>query len=153
MLIEIPVKIQRKVVNIIKDHNLSNTDARRQILALFLTANRALSHQEIEKIAGETLDRVTIYRTLGILLEHHILHSVPNNDSRVLYAICKHDDEEETVTPQNEHVHVDNHVHFACEVCKTVTCLETEVPKIAISNRYKVKNTQYIANGICNKCN
>lgn len=149
MVTDTTTKIESKVLGIIKHHNLSNTDARRQVLALFLNANRALSHQEIERIAGETLDRVTIYRTLNILLAHHILHSVPNNDSKVLYALCKHDNEDITTS----HVHVDNHIHFACVVCKTVTCLEAEIPKISISNRYKVQFTQYIANGICNKCN
>ncbi|MFN4970176.1 MAG: hypothetical protein ACK4YH_06830, partial [Bacteroidota bacterium] len=53
----------------LKRKGLSVTDSRKKILQLFMQQKGALSHGDIEKKAGATFDRVTIYRTLQTFLD------------------------------------------------------------------------------------
>jgi Fur family transcriptional regulator, ferric uptake regulator len=148
-------KLHITATQILKQHNLSNTEARRYIINLFINLNRALSHQDIENTTQGVLDRVTIYRTLQILLDNHIIHSVPSNDSKVLYAICNHQHNEagHNHKGNENNLHVDNHVHFTCTNCNTVTCLlDTEIPEIKLTNNFKVTESQHLLRGLCNNC-
>jgi Fur family transcriptional regulator, ferric uptake regulator len=151
---ELSKKLERKITNILKDHQLSNTKPRRLVLAYFYMANKALNHHDIEKAAKNILDRVTIYRTLQVLLKHHLIHNVPNNGTTVLYALCKHSHNFDDDSPSIIHDHIDNHIHFSCAKCNSVTCLnEVEIPAVVLPKQYKMFGAQLLMHGVCNKCN
>ena len=59
----------RRLENILKLNQLSVAEKKKIIMGLFLGSPGALSHNDIEKKAGQKLNRVTIYRTLQIFLE------------------------------------------------------------------------------------
>src|ERR1700750_1361057 len=96
--------IEKKIDDLLKKNNLSITGGRRRILELFLKQEGALSHNDIEKNAGEKFDRVTIYRTLQTFLEKGLIHSIPTSDNSIRYALCK--------DHCSDGQHRDDHVHF-----------------------------------------
>lgn len=154
MSLDITAKTERKIVNLIKKHGLSNTETRRYVLGLFLTSNKAISHSDIEKHASEKLDRVTVYRTLQVFLEKHIIHSIPTSDNRILYALCNHDTNSIAEKYLDEtHEHLDDHLHFVCDKCNNAICLEDIViPKVPLPENFVAKSYQMIVRGICNTC-
>jgi len=137
--------IDNNIASILRKKNLSITDSRKKILSLFLHANDALTHGDMEKKAGEKFDRVTIYRTLQTFVEKGIVHVIPTIDNSILYALCK---------DCTEGHHHDDHVHFICSNCNTTICLDDVVsPFIKLPEGYIAKNVQVVINGICNNCN
>ncbi len=137
--------IDNNIASILRKKKLSITDSRKKILSLFLQANDALTHGDIEKKASEKFDRVTIYRTLQTFVEKGIVHAIPTVDNSIRYALCK---------DCTEGHHHDNHVHFICSNCNTTICLDDVVsPFIELPKGYIAQNVQVVINGICNNCN
>jgi len=131
--------------DILRKKQLSLTVSRKKILNLFLAAEGALSHGQIEKQLGEEFDRVTIYRTLQTFLDKGIIHDIPTADNMVHYAIC-HDN-------CAAGVHHDHHIHFICEQCGHTVCLEdVHVPTIRLPKGFTGNRMEMVVNGICKNC-
>lgn len=131
---------------ILKQNQLSVTDGRMKILQLFIKANGALAHADIEKGTGADFDRVTIYRTLQTFVDKGIIHQVPTTDSNILYALCRHEH-------APGHHHHDNHVHFVCTECDKTICLDdVTVPKVKLPEGFKPTEAAMIVKGICEAC-
>lgn len=132
-------------MEILRTSKLSVTDTRVKILELFINSNGALEHNSFEKLAGQTFDRVTVYRTLQTFLDKGIIHSIPTTDTAVRYALCKSD--------CSEHDHHDHHIHFKCEECGNTICLDdTDVPDIHLPKGYAVHNIDVVVSGVCKQC-
>src|SRR5690606_22695589 len=97
-----------------KMKQVRNTTAKTKILDLISQSEVALSHSEIQSALDGLCDRVTIYRVLNRLVEEDLVHKVVNTDGGVKYASCH--------SCETKHNH--NHIHFSCQKCKSVTCLE-----------------------------
>ena len=119
-----------------------NTTAKKVILNLIKKSKVALSHIEIQNLTIGICDRVTIYRVLERLTNEDLIHKVVNLDGVTKYASCDH-------SHQN---HLHNHVHFSCENCKRVTCLDTVVPTFSLAENYTIKEVNFTLNGICPNC-
>lgn len=133
------------VLNILKSHQLSNTDSRRAVLEAFLKTENALTHQDIERNTNERFDRVTIYRTLQTFIDKGIVHTIPSADSGTRYALCREN--------CSEGHHHDNHVHFICDACGRTTCLDdVAIPSVSLPKGYKVSKIDMVVNGICAEC-
>ena len=133
------------VSGLLRRNNLSITETRKKILSLFLATPDALAHGDIERKAGEKIDRVTVYRTLQTFVEKGILHTIPTEDNAVLYALCK---------DCAEGHHHDDHVHFVCTNCNTTTCLDDVVsPSFDLPAGYVAESVNVIIKGICKNCN
>lgn len=133
------------VLNILKRHQLSNTDSRRAVLEAFLKTENALTHQDIERNTQERFDRVTIYRTLQTFIDKGIVHTIPSADSGTRYALCREN--------CSEGHHHDNHVHFICDACGRTTCLDdVAIPSVSLPKGYKVSKIDMVVNGICSEC-
>ncbi|PWV54095.1 Fur family transcriptional regulator [Chitinophaga sp. S165] len=138
-------KNKASITELLRASKLSITDTRVKILELFMNSNGALEHSSFEKLAGQTFDRVTVYRTLQTFLDKGIIHSIPTTDTSIRYALCKSD--------CSEHDHHDHHVHFKCEECGTTTCLEdTDVPEIHLPKGYAMHNVDVVVSGVCKQC-
>lgn len=137
--------MEKQIEDLLKRNALSLTDSRKKILNLFFSANGALSHGVIEKSMGETMDRVTIYRTLQVFVEKGIIHTIPTNDNSIRYALCKDECE-------SGHHH-DHHVHFVCVKCGTTTCLDdVTVPEVRLPKGFKPKLAEMVVSGNCDNC-
>lgn len=137
--------VNSKADRILKNNQLSITGSRKRILELFLTSNGALAHGDIEKKAGEKIDRVTVYRTLQSFLEKGIIHTIPTADNSVRYALCKDE--------CSEGQHHDNHVHFVCNVCSNTTCLDhVTIPAVKLPPGFQPIDYQMVVTGLCEEC-
>jgi Fur family ferric uptake transcriptional regulator len=120
-----------------------NTLAKQEILNLITTTNHALSHIEIQQKLNNLCDRVTIYRVLTRLVDEQKIHKIINTDGVVNYAACKN-------TCNHQHSH--NHVHFSCNQCKEITCVENVVPQFSMPTEYQVDEINITVSGICPRC-
>ena len=137
--------MEAQIDEILRKNQLSVTGSRKKILELFLMANGALAHGDIEKKTGEKFDRVTIYRTLQAFVEKGIIHTIPTSDNSIRYALCKDDCEEGH--------HHDHHIHFVCDKCHNTYCLDDVVtPEVKLPKGYSAKHIEVVAEGICDKC-
>ena len=121
-----------------------NTVAKTEIQRLVETSEVALSHADIQTALNGLCDRVTIYRVLDRLVEDGNIHKVVNVDGVVRYAGCH--------TCEEGHDHHHNHVHFSCNNCKSVTCLDDVVPLFKLPRKYKVKEVNFTVSGLCPAC-
>ncbi|MBM3413038.1 MAG: transcriptional repressor [Bacteroidetes bacterium] len=130
----------------LKQKGLSVTDSRRKILQLFMQQKGALSHGDIEKKAGATFDRVTIYRTLQTFLDKGIIHAIPSANNAILYALCH-----EQCGPDH---HDHQHIHFICSRCKHTFCLDHSVtPDLHLPKGYQAQDIDVLVKGVCKRCN
>lgn len=120
-----------------------NTIAKTEIFNLISRSEVALSHSEIQKSLDGLCDRVTIYRVLERLVEEGLIHKVATIEGVVKYAECH-------TCSTEEHHH--NHIHFSCEQCHTVTCIENVEPVFQIPEKYKVRNVNFTLSGVCPEC-
>ena len=120
-----------------------NTVAKTKILNVINDSKTALSHSEIHELLDCFCDRVTIYRVLDRLIDEDFIHKIVTIDGTVKYAFC-HD------CSSVEHHH--NHIHFSCEQCYTVTCIEEIEPSFKLPEKYKVHNVNFTVSGVCPNC-
>lgn len=122
-----------------------NTTSKSAILELIKNSKVALSPIEIQTILDGLCDRVTIYRVLDRLVTEDLIHKIATPDGTVKYAACHH-------SPNDQHQHAHNHVHFSCEKCKSVTCLDSVEPSFTMPENYLVAQLNFSLSGLCPKC-
>lgn len=119
-----------------------STVAKTEILGLITKSEIAYSQNEIMKLLNGLCDKVTVYRVLERLVEAGQIHKIINVDGVLKYASCH--------TCETEHRH--NHIHFSCEKCKSVTCLDKIEPSFEMPKNYKVHNVNFTVSGFCPQC-
>lgn len=120
-----------------------NTIAKTEILRLINRSGTALSHSEIQALLDGLCHRVTIYRVLDRLIEEGLIHKIATIDGTVKYAAC-HD--------CDSAAHHHNHLHFNCERCESVTCLEDVEPSFNLPKGYKMYKSNFMVSGVCPQC-
>lgn len=120
-----------------------NTAAKSKILGIINDSKTALSHSEIHEVLSDFCDRVTIYRVLERLIEENAIHKIVTGEGGIKYAACHE-------CSSVEHHH--NHVHFSCDQCSSVTCIEEVEPSFKLPQNYKVREVNFIVSGICPNC-
>ena len=123
--------------------NRRNTTANAEILKRLNQSEIALSHADIQQSLNGLCDRVTIYRVLDRLTEDGVVHKVVDFDGVIKYAICH-------TCSSDKHHH--DHIHFSCEQCHSVTCLENIEPAFKLPKAYQVKQVNFTVSGICPLC-
>ncbi len=130
----------------LKEFNLRLTAGREQVLDLFLNADHALAHSDVETGLGPDHDRVTVYRTLRTFLDAGLLHKVLDDEGGTKYALCR----ERCADGHHHH----DHVHFKCETCGQTTCLdEVRIPAVSLPDGYDRKEMNLLIQGVCQECN
>jgi Fur family ferric uptake transcriptional regulator len=119
-----------------------NTAAKTEIQELITGSTIALSHSEIQKSLLGLCDRVTIYRVLERLLDEGVIHKIINVDGVVKYASCH--------SCSEKHHH--HHIHFSCQKCKAVTCIDDVEPTFKLPKNYKVSEMNFTLSGLCPEC-
>src|SRR6187455_3160960 len=127
---------------LLKDFKLRATPNREEILHLFLLKSYALSHSDIEREIDNSLDRVTVYRTLKTFLDKGVIHKVLDDEGSLKYALCS----EPCSTIEHHH----DHVHFKCNRCGHTSCLDNvTIPTIALPKGYVANAMNLLIQGIC----
>jgi Fur family ferric uptake transcriptional regulator len=120
-----------------------NTQAKKKILEFIQSSPQAVSHAAIFGSLQELCDRVTIYRVLERLVNENKIHKIVNVDGVINYATCH----------SCTNIHYHNHVHFSCEKCKAITCLEENEITFSLPPNYLFKESFFTVSGVCPACN
>lgn len=132
------------IKKLLKTRNLKATELRMALLEIMSNLGKAVSYQEIQN-SLMNFDRITLYRTLNTFIKRGILHKIIFEDHQSFYALCSID----CTTDRHQH----QHVHFQCNQCKEVSCLEAKEPiQLTISNHF-VDEIEITASGLCQECN
>ena len=117
------------------------TPARVRVLHLLRSAPTALTHNEIEAALGApSIDRVTLYRVLDWLVDSGLAHK--NSDVHRVFRF--------SAAAAGEHA---THVHFRCEHCGRVFCLEAAPPVAPIlPTGFVLSRMDFDLRGRCADC-
>ena len=89
------------------------TAVRLLVVRALANAECALSLTDLEGRIG-TVDKSSIFRTLALFLQHHLIHDVEDGTGQVKYALCA----ERCHCGEDVHAGLtDLHTHFYCEKC------------------------------------
>ena len=121
-----------------------NTPARLAIEELLELSDSALSHHGIQLALGDMCNRVTIYRVLDRLIDEGRVHKILDTSGISHYAPC------EKCMEHSDHIH--NHIHFKCNKCNSIICLEQVIPEIKTPVGYKFEEVNFLISGTCDKC-
>jgi len=118
------------------------TPARIRVLELLSAAPAPLSHQDIEGALGaDSHDRVTLYRVLDWLVESGL--AVKRADERRVWRF--------SLAGGGMH---HGHVHFRCEACGRVFCLDTPAPRPPkLPGGFTLARAELDLSGRCAECN
>jgi Fur family ferric uptake transcriptional regulator len=141
--------LHSEISDILKKFDLKVTPVRITVLNVLVNSDVALSHADItDKIGDETIDKVTLYRTLNTFNEKGIIHKVATEDRNWLYAIML----ESNKIPVSEH----DHAHFICNACEKIFCFpvseHTQSGIASIREGFKVIEQEIRLHGICPTC-
>ncbi len=131
---------------ILKTKKLRVTPFRKEVLAIFLSNEHAISAQDIEETLGEH-DRITLYRTIKSFINNGVIHEIvmPGDIKKMALCdpVCNHDDG----------LHEHNHIHFQCSKCEEVYCVEvSKLPEIKLPG-FQIDEVEVQAKGVCKNCN
>jgi Fur family ferric uptake transcriptional regulator len=102
----------------------------------------AFSLADLEAVLP-TIDRSTIFRTLTLLSQGHLLHEIDDGSGAQKYCVCHLDD-----TRQCR-----GHVHLCCHVCHQTICLTSvKIPPVPLPEGFVSDETEYVVKGICAEC-
>jgi Fur family ferric uptake transcriptional regulator len=145
-----------KIQQIFTNAGLRSTKARIAVLSTISDASSALSHSEIlDRLSNQKeFDRVTIYRVLDWLTEHHLIHKISGENRAWKFQISKQQFSE-SVKPFTQFIAKEHHhAHLHCKVCGKVTCVHELEPHFPanILAQYQVSSIDINIKGICTNC-
>ena len=131
-----------KVNYLLKKSGLSITPLRKEVLA-FLLENEVSSLDDIKKNIKE-FDRVTLYRTVKVLIKFKIIKELSFENKKFLSL--------------NLNIHkssdsFEQSVYFYCMYCNNLTILNNKIISFDITPDYEVHQSESIISGKCNLCN
>ena len=131
-----------KVNYLLKKSGLSITPLRKEVL-VFLLENEVSSLDDIKKNIKE-FDRVTLYRTIKVLIKFNIIKEISFENKKFLSL------------NRNMHKSSDSFeqsVYFYCLYCNNLTFLNNKIISFDIAPDYEVHQSESIISGKCNLCN
>ena len=125
------------------------TAVRLLVMRALAHAECALSLSDLEGRIG-TVDKSSIFRTLGLFLQHHLIHDVDDGTGQIKYALCAE------CCHCGEDIHAgltDLHTHFYCERCQRTFCLRgLPIPQVELPDGFHLHTANYVLNGLCPEC-
>ncbi len=124
-------------------HGIRPTAVRILVLEAMSRFKNTFSLADLET-AADTLDKSSIFRSLTLFAEHHLLHVVEDGSGATKYCLC-----------HNDHAcRVEElHCHFHCEVCGKTYCLDhVHIPPVSYPAGYEVREINYLIKGRCPAC-
>lgn len=138
-------EVGTQVVELLQKNKLRVTPSRVDILSAILSADQALSYQQISTATANKYDKVTLYRSFKTFVEKKLIHEVKSENGQTKYngcfPSCSHDH------------HPDSHVHFICNSCEKIVCLyDIHVPEVSIDQKFQVSEVVLNIKGTCEEC-
>ncbi len=128
---------------LMNQHGIRPTANRLIVIKALSDETRPLSLAELEERLV-TLDKSSIFRTLTLFREKHLVHAIENGNNTVVYELClSHDHDTDD----------DAHVHFFCERCQNTFCLhDINIPPVTLPEGYSMATATYLIKGLCPDC-
>ena len=128
---------------ILLKHGIRPTAVRILLLEVMERFEHTFSLADLETEA-DTLDKSSIFRSLALFAEHHLVHALEDGSGMMKYEIC----EGEGCCSID-----DMHTHFYCEVCHRTFCFKTiHIPGIELPEGFKMTSINYMVKGTCPHC-
>ena len=121
-----------------------STKTKQLVIDALRSCDFALCNEDIEKKLPDRVDRVTVYRILQGFYDDGKVHKIIGDDGKTYYSLCRHCSEEH---------HRDDHPHFRCTGCNTITCVDATLPTQQLPEGYNVSTVTTFLTGLCVKCN
>ena len=135
--------MENKYIEELKRREIKPTAMRLLILKAMMEFEEAFCLLDLENYLV-TVDKSTIFRTISIFLEKHLIHKIDDGSGSLKYAICKN-----TANGMQD----DSHVHFYCLKCRKTFCLRhVEIPSIALPPHFTLESINFVMKGICANC-
>lgn len=128
---------------ILNRHGIRPTSVR---ILIYKTMNRfhdTFSMADLEEVL-DSVDKSTLFRTLALFAEHHLVHRLEDGSGSTKYCICR-----------NDHICgiEELHCHFYCEACHKTFCLDhTHIPAVRYPAGFEVRQIDYLLKGLCASC-
>lgn len=134
---------ENRFEEILRQHEIRPTAVRILLLETMVRFENTFSLADLETEA-DTLDKSSIFRTLALFAQHHLLHVIEDGSGATKYCLC-HNDHACRIEEM--------HVHFHCEICGKTFCLDNvHVPVIRYPEGYEVREINYLIKGRCPAC-
>jgi len=128
---------------LLKAAKLYCTDCRVAILKALMKARKPLTQEQIaQRLGRRRLDKVTIYRTLGSLLQTGAVHKAFVNERAQYFELADNCSESQC------------HPHFTCTRCGVTHCLTGMLLPMARSpyKGFIIRHQQVRLEGLCPGC-
>lgn len=131
------------IEEILSAHGVRPTAVRMLIYRCMASHSDTFSLGDLEREL-ETVDKSTLFRTLTLFSEHHLLHETEDGSGVKKYCVCHND---HSCTP------AEMHVHFYCERCRKTYCLDDiKVPQVQLPDGFDAHEVEYVIKGLCPDC-
>ena len=132
--------------DVLAKHSISRTKFRTDLLNLFYTSKVSLSIKDIMTYFNNSINKVTVYRSLESFEKKGLIHQVPGHNNLKRYSLC-------SIEECAENIHNHNHGHFICNACNKTFCLEEmRAPEITCIKGFYVEEVKLVAEGYCQDC-
>ena len=129
--------------NILSRVGIRPTPNRILIFRALSESHSPLSLMDLEGTL-DSLDKSSISRVLSLFTTRHLVHVVEDGRGILRYELCR--------SPHSSGK-TDLHVHFYCEECRKVFCLEdTPLPEIVPPEGFEVSGFNCMLKGVCPDC-
>ena len=134
------------VKSILLENGINRTDFRTDLLNLFYSSKSSLSVENILKYFNNSINKVTVYRSLESFENKGLIHKVPDGKNLKKYSLCR---EGECNAASHNH----NHGHFICYSCNQTFCLDDiKTPDVTFMKGFYIQELKLIAEGYCKDC-
>lgn len=134
---------QNKYEQLLLQHDIKPTANRIIIVRTLDGAGKPVSMKELE-YSILSLDKSSIFRTLVVFKQHHLVHVIEDGEGGVKYELCHSHDED---------IDDDEHMHFYCEHCHSMICLhDMPLPCVELPSDFELHSVNFIIRGICPEC-
>ena len=114
------------------------TKPRLEVLETLCNTKRAVSHADLQRLLPKH-DRVSLYRILDWLSEHHLIESLAGDDG--VRRFIAHAPNEEA------------HPHFHCRSCGVATCFHgISITQTEQNSDHDIERISVVVTGICPEC-
>jgi Fe2+ or Zn2+ uptake regulation protein len=120
-----------------------NTNTKQMVMNVLFGSSSALSHEDIERQLSKKMNRVSIYRILQRFCDEGKVHKIFGENGKTYYALCNSCSSEQ---------HNDNHLHFRCTKCETISCLDEPIVPPTLPQGYSISGITYFISGHCPNC-
>lgn len=129
--------------NILTSHGIKPTANRILVLKELASSTHPINLADLE-MSLYPMDKASIFRVLELFSDKEIVHVIEDGSRSLKYELCH---------GKEHHSFSDQHAHFYCEKCGSVTCLDdVNLRKIDLPEGYRVKSINFMIKGICPNC-